>query len=227
MPKQCVLIVEDEQSLSDVLAYNLRKTGFDILQAADGQTAINRAQLHLPDLIVLDLMLPVLDGLEVCRQLRGDPRTRVIPILMLTAKSEEVDEVVGFQLGADDYVVKPFKLNALVQRIKALLRRTQSDESGNDVINIRGLEMDRWRHRATVDTRELQLTPTEFRLLWAIARQPGCAFTRHELMDAGLGEDAVAQDRTIDVHVKSIRQKLGGRAELIETVRGVGYRFPE
>ena len=227
MPKQCVLIVEDEQSLSDVLAYNLRKTGFDILQAADGQTAINRAQLHLPDLIVLDLMLPVLDGLEVCRQLRGDPRTRVIPILMLTAKSEEVDEVVGFQMGADDYVVKPFKLNALVQRIKALLRRTQSDESGNDVINIRGLEMDRWRHRATVDTRELQLTPTEFRLLWAIARQPGRAFTRHELMDAGLGEDAVAQDRTIDVHVKSIRQKLGGRAELIETVRGVGYRFPE
>ena len=220
MPKQCVLIVEDEQSLSDVLAYNLRKTGFDILQAADGQTAISRAQLHLPDLIVLDLMLPVLDGLEVCRQLRGDPRTRVIPILMLTAKSEEVDEVVGFQMGADDYVVKPFKL-------KALLRRTQSDESGNDVINIRGLEMDRWRHRATVDTRELSLTPTEFRLLWAIARQPGRAFTRHELMDAGLGEDAVAQDRTIDVHVKSIRQKLGGRAELIETVRGVGYRFPE
>jgi len=227
MPKQKLLIIEDERSLVEVLVYNLKQAGFDVLASTDGQDGLRQAQLHLPDLILLDLMLPVLDGLEVCRQLRADPRTRDIPVLMVTAKGEEVDEIVGFQLGADDYVVKPFRLGSLMQRIKALLRRTNTTGPERDVLAIHGLEMDRWRHRSTLDGRELALTVTEFRLLWALARQPGRAFTRHELMDASMGENAVAQDRTIDVHIKSVRQKLGQRANLIETVRGVGYRFPE
>ncbi len=228
MPTKNILIVEDEPALVEILTHNLKTAGYEVMSATDGEEGLAKAQLHLPDLVLLDLMLPGLDGLAICRELRSDPRTREVPILMLTAKGEEVDEVVGFQMGADDYVHKPFKMNALLQRVKSLFRRTQgSNELSKDALNGHGLEMDRIRHRATIEGQELQLTLTEFRLLWTLARQPGRAFTRHELMDACMGEDAAVQDRTIDVHVKSIRQKLGERAHLVETVRGVGYRFPE
>ncbi len=228
MPKKQVLIVEDEASLVEVLSYNLKNAGYDVVSAPDGREGLDKARLHLPDLILLDLMLPVIDGLQVCRELRADARTRDIPVLMLTAKGEELDEVVGFQMGADDYVPKPFRMSALLQRIKALLRRghvTQMAE--RDTIAIGQLRMDRIRHQATLDEQELKLTLTEFRLLWALARQPGRAFTRNELMDASLGEDATVLDRTIDVHIKSVRQKLGEHAGIVETVRGVGYRFAE
>lgn len=227
MPKQTILIVEDEKSLVDVLSYNLKKEGFEVASAANGQEGLRRAQTLMPDLIVLDLMLPVIEGLEVCRQLRSDPRTREIPLLMLTARSEEVDEIVGFRMGADDYVTKPFKLKPLIQRVKALLRRRGHSATKDDVVASHGLEIDRLRHRATADEADLHLTPTEFRLLWTLMRQPGRAFTRNELMDAALGEEAIVLDRTIDVHIRSLRQKLGPHAELIETVRGVGYRFRE
>jgi two-component system phosphate regulon response regulator PhoB len=227
MAQQSILIVEDEKPLVEVLTYNLKKEGFDVISASDGQSGLRKAQLHLPHLVVLDLMLPVMEGLEVCRQLRTDSRTSEIPILMLTARSEEVDEIVGFRMGADDYVSKPFKVKPLIQRIKALLRRTQSAPAEQDVVVRCGVEMDRVRHRVTVDERPLEVTPTEFRLLLALIRQPGRAYSRHELMDACLGEDAAVLDRTIDVHIKSLRQKLGDRADVIETVRGVGYRFRE
>jgi two-component system phosphate regulon response regulator PhoB len=227
MSKQTILIIEDERALVEVLTYNLRKEGFEVQSATDGQDGLRRAQTTLPDLIVLDLMLPVIEGLEVCRVLKSGARTRDIPLLMLTARSEEVDEIVGFQMGADDYVTKPFKIKPLIQRIKALLRRKKTPATEGDVVAAGGIEIDRAQHRATMAGEELSLTPTEFRLLWALVRQPGRAFSRHELMEAAMGDDALVLERTIDVHVKSLRQKLGPRAEQIETVRGVGYRFRE
>lgn len=227
MAKQTILIIEDERSLVEVLTYNLKKEGFEVLSASDGQEGLRRAQMALPALVVLDLMLPVIEGLEVCRQLRSGARTRDIPILMLTARSEEVDEIVGFQMGADDYVTKPFKIKPLIQRIKALLRRKQAADASGDVISSHGIQIDRTQHRATADGQELRLTPTEFRLLWSLLRQPGRAFSRQELMEAAMGDDALVLERTIDVHIKSLRQKLGNHAERIETVRGVGYRFRE
>lgn len=227
MPNPKILIIEDEKSLLDVLRYNFEREGFEVLTADDGQQGLQKANSVLPDLILLDLMLPVIEGLEVCRRLRADSRTKQIPILMLTARGQEIDEIVGFQMGADDYVTKPYKIKPLVQRVKALLRRTQQSDADQDVVVLHGLEIDRWRHRATVDGRELILTPTEFRLLWSLARQPGRAFSRHELMDASMGADVASLERTIDVHVKSLRAKLGDKHHLIETVRGIGYRMRE
>jgi two-component system phosphate regulon response regulator PhoB len=146
---------------------------------------------------------------------------------MLTARSEEIDEILGFQMGADDYVTKPFKIKALIQRVKALLRRKHNPEPAGDVVASGPIEINRAQHRATLDGEELKLTPTEFRLLWSLARQPGRAFSRQELMEAGMGDNSLVLERTIDVHVKSLRQKLGAHAEAIETVRGVGYRYRE
>lgn len=225
MANQQILLIDDERGISDPLSYALRKEGFEVTCSFDGQDGLRRAQSLLPDLILLDLMLPIIEGLEVCRQLRGDPRTREIPVLMLTARSEEIDEVVGFNMGADDYVTKPFKMKPLVQRVKALLRRPHLKEQSVDVVSRQGITLDRLHHRAIADEQELPLTPTEFKLLWTLLRQPGRTFNRNELMDASRGEDANAFERTIDVHVRSLRQKLGARAVLVETVRGVGYRF--
>ncbi len=225
MAKTRILIVEDERSLAEVLQYNLEKEGFDVAVANDGQDGVRQAQANPPDLVVLDLMLPVIEGFEVCRILRSDPKTQGARVLMLTARSEEVDEIVGFNMGADDYVTKPFKIKPLIHRIKALLRRNEATEAARDVISSHGIEIDRINHIAHADGVDLQLTPTEFRLLWTLLRQPGRPFARNELMDRCRGEDANALERTIDVHVRSLRQKLGARADLIETVRGVGYRF--
>jgi two-component system phosphate regulon response regulator PhoB len=225
MSKQKILVIEDERSLVEVLTYNLTNEGFEVISATDGQEGLRRAQRDLPDLVILDLMLPVIDGLQVCRQLRSDPKTQDLRILMLTARSEEIDEIVGFNMGADDYVTKPFKIKPLIHRIKALLRRAVPDRAHADRVAVQGLEIDRVIHQAKVNGNELLLTPTEFRLLWVLARQPGRPFSRHELMDSSRGEDANALERTIDVHIRSLRQKLEDHADLIETVRGVGYRF--
>ena len=232
MAKPKILVIEDERSLVEVLSYNLAREGFEVLTAYDGQDGLRQAQVKLPDLVVLDLMLPVKGGLEVCRELRMGTRTREIPIIMLTAKAEESDQLIGFATGADDYVTKPYSTKVLIQRIKKELRRRQGvDEAGpaaGTVYSCHGVVVDRHRHRALCRRdEELALTPTEFRLLETLLRQPGRAFNRHELMDAAIGEDAVVLERTIDVHVKSLRRKLGDAADLIETVRGVGYRFRE
>lgn len=227
MSKARILIVEDDSSLGDVLVYNVRQAGYDVILARDGQDGLRQAQMKAPDLVVLDLMLPVIDGLEICRQLRSDPSTQELLILMLTAKSEESDQVVGFTLGADDYVTKPFSVKVLLERVKALLRRAERRVGNHSVSVSQGVKVDRVRHRATVLDMPLDLTPSEFRLLDALIRQPGRAFTRDELIDSALGEDTIVLERTIDVHIRSLRKKLGENADLVETVRGVGYRFRE
>jgi two-component system phosphate regulon response regulator PhoB len=227
MTKPRILIIEDERALTDVLSYNLQREGYEPIVANDGQEGLRKAQTLLPDAVLLDLMLPVRNGLEVCRELRSGDRTRNLPIIMLTAKAEETDQVVGFSLGADDYVTKPFSVKVLMERIKALLRRREGDGEKTDVVDHLNVRIDRLRHRAYVEGKELDLTPTEFRLLESLLRQPGRAFARSQLMDAAIGEGAIVLERTIDVHVKSLRRKLGPAGEYIETVRGVGYRFRE
>ncbi len=225
MSKQRILVVEDEHSLLEILVYNLQAEGYEVVTAMDGQQGLMKAQTTLPDLMILDLMLPVMDGLTVCRQLRASPRTKNIRVLMLTAKSEEVDEIVGFNMGADDYVAKPFKVKPLLSRIKALLRRQNADVSNDDRLEIHGIEIDRLSHTVSVDGRQLELTPTEFRILWTLARQPGRTYSRLELLDLARGEDANALERTIDVHIRALRQKLDAKGDVISTVRGIGYRM--
>jgi two-component system phosphate regulon response regulator PhoB len=227
MPRPRILIIEDERALTDVLAYNLQREGYEVSVAHDGKEGLRKAQMQVPDLVILDLMLPGLDGLEVCRALRAGERTRAVPILMLTAKAEETDQVVGFTMGADDYVTKPFSVKVLMQRIKALQRRKDAAAEPAEIIDHLGVRIDRVRHKASVKGMELELTPTEFRLLECLLRQPGRAFTRAQLMDLAIGEGAVVLERTIDVHIKTLRRKLGDSGEHIETVRGLGYRFRE
>ena len=227
MARPRILFIEDERALTEVLSYNLQREGYETVVAHDGQEGLRKAQMHLPDVVLLDLMLPGLGGLEVCRELRAGERTRNVPIVMLTAKAEESDHVVGFSMGADDYVTKPFSVKVLLQRIKALQRRAESSTEPGELVEHLGVRIDRVRHRATVDGRDLDLTPTEFRLLECLLRQPGRAFSRAQLMDVAIGEGAVVLERTIDVHIKTLRKKLGAKQEYIETVRGIGYRFQE
>ena len=225
MSSHTVLIIEDEPSLVEVLSYNLEKEGFEVLTANNGRYGLERARSALPDLVILDLMLPLIDGLQVCAQLRSDPKTQNIRVLMLTARSEETDEVVGFNVGAYDYVTKPFKVRPLIHRIKALLRRNEKSKSETSVLSVHGVEIDKASFEVRVDEQELELTRTEFRLLWTLMRQPGRTFSRLELMDSSRGMDANALERTIDVHVRALRKKMGEPGDLIETVRGIGYRF--
>ena len=225
MAKMKVLIIEDDRALCDVLSYNMQQAGYEVLVARDGQDGLRQAQIKTPDMVILDLMLPVIDGLEVCRRLRNDPTTRDMLIVMLTAKSEESDQVVGLSLGADDYVTKPFSVKVLLERMKALQRRRASTSDDSEMVTCQGITIDRRGHRATAGNTPLTLTLSEFRLLDVMLRQPGRAFSRSELIDGALGEDTVVLERTIDVHIRSLRQKLGPYSEIIETVRGVGYRF--
>ncbi len=224
MAKSKILIVEDEASLVEVLSYNLKREGYEVVVAKDGRDGLRKAQMQVPDLVILDLMLPLLGGIDICRELRGTPRTAGMSILMLTAKGEETDQVVGFAVGADDYVTKPFSVKVLLQRIKVLLRRQANPEPLGDVIESAGIRIDKRAHQVTIEEMAVPLTPTEFRLLETLLKQPGRAFTRHDLMDAAVG-DTIVLERTIDVHIKSLRRKMGVVGETIETVRGVGYRF--
>lgn len=220
-----ILVIEDEQSIADVVIYNLQKEGFEVHWERDGRSGLARAQSLLPDLCVLDLMLPGIDGLQICRLLKSDVRTKAVPVMMLTARSAETDEIVGFNMGADDYVTKPFRVQPLIHRIKALLRRTDTAETGKNFLSLHGIDIDRTNHAVKYNGAELELTPTEFRMLWTMISQPGRPFSRNELMETSRGEDANSLERTIDVHVRSLRKKLGDTPDLIETVRGVGYRF--
>ena len=226
MSQPRILIVEDERQLVKTLEYNFAREGYETIVAHDGGEGLRKAQTLLPDLVLLDLMLPVMNGLEVCRDLRNGEKTREIPIIMLTARAEETDQVVGFSMGADDYVTKPFSNKVLLQRIKAQLRRREGHAQDTDEVEHQGVRVDRVRHRVTVDGKPIELTPTEFRLLECMVRQPGRAFSRQQLMNASIGDGHVVLERTIDVHVKTLRRKIG-KPDLIETVRGVGYRFKE
>lgn len=219
-----ILIVDDETSLVEVLSYNFTREGFDVDTAYDGREALQKCRLTPPDVVVLDVMIPLIDGLQVCRQIRSDPRLKDVRILLLTARGEETDEIVGFNLGADDYVAKPFRTRPLIERVKALVRRKSTPDSDTDSLSLGELDIDRTRHSVKLKGRELPLTPTEFKLLWTLVRQPGRAFNRHELLDCCRGGDANSMERTIDVHVRALRKKLGRDGDVIETVRGVGYR---
>ena len=228
MPTTKILIVEDDHALSEVLEYNLTREGYEVVRAYDGRDGLAQASLRTPDIVILDVMLPLVNGIEVCRQLRAGSETRNTVIIMLTAKSEEADQLVGFSVGADDYVLKPFSVRVLLERIRALRRRRDSLERlDGEIVSCDRITIDRRRHRASVDDEPIELTRSEFRLLETLLRQPGRAFDRNELIDAALGEDTLVLERTIDVHIRALRKKLGDLAESIETVRGVGYRFRE
>lgn len=224
--KRNVLVIEDDSAIAEVLEYNLEREGYDVERSSDGRDGLRVARSTTPDLVILDLMLPGIDGIEICRELRADKSTRHIPILMLTAKSEETDQIIGFSVGADDYVTKPFSVKVLMQRVRVLMsRRLKTSDAEEDSLELHGIRLDRVAHQVYCEEKPLPLTPTEYRLLETMMRQPGRAFTRNDLLNSAVGNDTIVLERTIDVHIRSLRQKLGDIAPAIETVRGIGYRF--
>jgi two-component system alkaline phosphatase synthesis response regulator PhoP len=227
MAKGRVLVIDDEKDLIELVRYNLEKEGFQVNSALNGEAGMAAALRELPDIIIIDLMLPGVDGLEVCRFLRADSRTAHIPIIMLTAKSAESDRILGLELGADDYVTKPFSPRELTARIKAVLRRTALPQEPSQVIRRGQLTVDLTRREVHCGDKNIVLTATEFRLLQFLAHHPGRVFSRSQLIDGALGQDVSVLDRTIDVHITGLRRKLGDCGEWIETVRGFGYRFRE
>lgn len=226
MHKARILIIEDDPAIVDMLEYSFQEAGYETVSAMNGQEGITLAGQKRPDLIVLDLMLPVIDGFEVCRMLKNDRAAADIPVIILSAKSQETDKIVGLELGADDYVTKPFSPRELIARIRAILRRDRV-QSADGRIKRGNISIDGTRHRVMVGQEEVPLTRTEFKLLEFMARRPGVVFSRARILDAISGQDAIVYDRTVDAHVKSLRQKLGKAKDYIETVRGAGYRFKE
>ena len=219
-----ILVVEDDDTLRELLQYNLKKEGYGVLTADDGAEALEKYRSHKPLLIILDIMLPVMSGTEVCRIIRGESQ---VPIIMLTAKSEEVDRVVGLELGADDYVTKPFSPRELVLRVKAILRRKEVSREGEKMIQIGDLLIDIDRHQVSIKKKPMELTSTEFKLLVELASNRGRVQTRERLLDKVWGYTYEGYARTVDTHIRRLREKLGQQGDLIETLRGVGYRFRE
>ncbi len=227
MPTPTLLLVDDERDILEMLSYNLEKEGYRVLQAQTGEEALQRA-MEAPDAIVLDVMMPGLDGFEVCRRLRADPRTAVIPVLFLTAKSSEVDHVVGLEIGADDFLTKPISIHVLTARIRALLRRSGDIRTRVGVplrVEEIGLVVDSDLYHVTLQGAELTLPKKEFELLHFLVQNRGRVFSRQNLLNAVWGQDVYVIDRTVDVHIRKIREKLGNHSDMIETVKGVGYRF--
>ncbi|MEW6350648.1 MAG: response regulator transcription factor [Thermodesulfobacteriota bacterium] len=228
MPNQKILVVDDEEDILELVKYNLTKEGFLVTCAGNGEQALSRAAELLPDLIILDLMLPGIDGLDVCRRLKQGEKTRKLPIIMLTAKGEDADVVAGLELGADDYVIKPFSPRVLLARIKAALRRTGGEEpSDQDSIRRGDITINPSRHEVLVHGERSELTATEFRILHFLAKRPGWVFTREQIINAVRGHDYPVTERSVDVQVVGLRRKLGQAGDCVETVRGVGYRFRE
>ncbi|HBF12038.1 MAG TPA: DNA-binding response regulator [Deltaproteobacteria bacterium] len=222
-----VVIIEDEPDIAELVRYNLQKEGYKPVIAKDGFSGLKLVKNESPDIVLLDVMLPGMDGIEVCRKLKSDAVTRSIPVIMMTAKGEESDVVLGLGVGADDYVKKPFSPKELLARVKAVLRRINSlqDEDAKDRIELKDLVIDLPRHEVKVGGTPIVLTATEFRLIHFLASHPGRVFSREQLLNRVIGEDAVVVDRNIDVHIRVIRKKLGKKRDLIETIRGVGYKF--
>jgi len=225
--KPKILVVDDEPDALELIEFNLKAGGYDVVTAADGAEAVKKARAVAPDLILLDLMLPEIDGLEVCKILRRDANTAATPIIMLTAKAAEIDRVLGLELGADDYVTKPFSPRELSLRIKNLLRRTITDEVSNDQYHIGELFLDIPRHLATVGGKKIELTATEFKLLTVLAQRRGRVQSREKLLADVWQYDNLIDTRTVDTHMRRLREKLGKAARYLDTVRGVGYRFVE
>jgi two-component system phosphate regulon response regulator PhoB len=225
-----ILVVEDEEDIRQILAYNLGKAGHEVFTADRGAGALDLLKKEPPELVLLDLMLPDISGLEICRQLKSDPALRAIPVIMLTARSEEIDRVVGFELGADDYVVKPFSVRELVLRVQAVLRRSHADSTGSESASdnefvFGRLRVDQSAHRTWVDGEEIMLTPLEMKLLWTLYQRRGRVQTRGVLLDDVWEASPENNTRTVDTHVKRLREKLGLAGAYVETVRGIGYRF--
>jgi two-component system phosphate regulon response regulator PhoB len=228
MAKKNILVVDDEEDILDLIEYNLVKEGYTVLRAETGEAALKKARAKLPDLILLDLMLPGVDGLDVCRLLKNDPKTAHIPVVMLTAKGEEADVVAGLELGADDYITKPFSPRVLIARIKVILRRGAAvPREDKATIKIHSLLINPSRHEVMFKGKSIDLTFTEFKVLSFLAGNPGRVFTRYQIINSVRGEDHVVTDRSVDVQITGLRKKLGTAGKFIETVRGVGYRFKD
>jgi two-component system alkaline phosphatase synthesis response regulator PhoP len=225
--KEKILIVDDEKDIVKMLVYNFKKEGYRTISVYDGEDALDAATREIPNLIILDLMLPGIDGLEVCKKLKSDVKTERIPIIMLTAKGEESDIVAGLELGADDYVTKPFSPKVLTARIRRILHRTISRDLERPPIKIRDLTIHPARREVLVKGKPVTLTYTEFNILYALAKRPGLVFTRYQIIDSVHGDDYLVTDRAVDVQIVSLRKKLGTCGSYIETVRGVGYRFKD
>jgi two-component system phosphate regulon response regulator PhoB len=223
--KPKILVVDDEPDALELIQYNLRAAGYDVVTAADGEEALKKARAANPSLVILDVMLPEVDGLEVCKRLRREPTTAAVPIIMLTAKAGEIDRVLGLELGADDYVTKPFSPRELVLRVKALLRRRTPVEPEPENIHFAGLSVDIPRHEVLVDGKRVDLTATEFKLLTVLAERRGRVQSRETLLRDVWEYDSFIDTRTVDTHMRRLRDKLGGAARYLDTVRGVGYRF--
>ncbi len=222
-----ILVVDDEPDLLELVRFNLTQEGFRVETAVNGSEALSKVAALKPDLLVLDLMLPDQSGTEVCRKVRGAPETERLPVIMLTARSEEIDRIVGFELGADDYVTKPFSPRELLLRVKAILRRGSQPDTPSRRLEHGHLILDREGHRCTVDQAEVDLTAKEFGLLAALMSRPGRVLSREQLLDEAWGSDISVTHRTVDTHLKRLREKLGSAGSLIHTVRGVGYRFDD
>lgn len=225
MKKPKIVVIEDEVDILEVINYNLSKEGFDVCSALDGEEGLALIKKEVPDLVLLDLMLPGLDGIEICRKLKTDYSTRSIPIIMVTAKGEESDIVLGLGMGADDYMVKPFRPRELMARIRSVLRRGDFIEEGEGLVSIDELVIDINRHEVKLEEKKIVLTAMEFKLLHFLASHPGQVFTRENLLNHVSSDDTFIIDRNIDVHIRSIRKKLNKHRELIETIHRVGYRF--
>jgi two-component system phosphate regulon response regulator PhoB len=222
-----ILIIEDEKDIVDLIAYHLKQSGFSVISALDGPSGLELARKKRPGLIILDLMLPGMDGKDVCRSLKSNPATQSAPILMLTAKAEEMDRVIGFELGADDYVTKPFSPRELVLRVKAILRRKEASKESEKTMRVDDLFIDIDRHQVSVKGHSIRLTSTEFKLLVELAAHRGRVQTREHLLDKVWGYTYEGYARTVDTHIRRLREKLGSTGDLIETIRGVGYRIRE
>jgi two-component system phosphate regulon response regulator PhoB len=228
MLSEKILVVDDEEDILELVGYNLEKSGYRVDRAETGEEALRMVSDRRPDLVILDLMLPGINGLEVCRILKANPKTVHLPILMLTAKGSESDVVRGFELGASDYVTKPFSTKILLARVRAALKKGAGPESKpTDAVRIHNLVVVPQRNFVSVDGKPIQLTLSEFRLLVLLARQPGVIFSRYQIVDQVRGENHSVTDRSVDVHVVSLRKKLGSAGHLVETVRGMGYRMKE
>lgn len=227
MAKRTILAIDDEKDILKLLQYNLEKEGYEVLTSASGEEGLSLAQSRKPDLVLLDLMLPGMDGLEIAKLLKADSRTRSIPILMLTAKSSEIDQVVGLELGASDYVAKPFSVKVLLARVKNIFRQSETRKASSAAVKAGELVIDKDRMSFTIKGKAVSLTKLEFNILHYLMSNPGRVFSRDELLSGAWKGEAFVVDRTVDVHVKSIRTKLGKYRSCIETVRGTGYRFSE
>jgi two-component system alkaline phosphatase synthesis response regulator PhoP len=225
MAREMILVVDDEEDIRELVELNLRREGYQTLSCETGERALELARSKKPDLVVLDLMLPGLDGLEVCRRLKADPRTWPIPVVMLTAKGEEADIVAGLELGADDYVTKPFSGKVLAARVRRLLRRRLEKAEEKGIVRVEGVEIDPARREVRIDGEVVAMTLTEFDILHTLARRRGTVFTRYQIVDTIHGDDYLVTDRAVDVQIVALRRKLGPYGKLIETVRGVGYKF--